>query len=78
VNQREAKRRAATLLAAVARTRAEAHRARIGSGRESKRMARAYGELAEELERRADGKRTKRAVSAIDPNQLSILDEVTS
>lgn len=72
MNRREAKRAALGMLARYARERSVVDES-ADTVADACRVRRAFVELAEELERRADGVR-KPVVPLVDPNQLSCLD----
>lgn len=85
MNGRAAKRIAVSMLARFARERAEVSRQDLAAGYntfapeaigggDTERVARAFDELAEELERRVSGERKPPKYPVIDPDQLSWVD----
>lgn len=85
MNAREAKHVAAGMLARFARDRAETGRKDLAAGfytyapevvtaEDTGRVARAFDEFAEELERRVSGERKPPRFPVIDPDQLSWVD----
>lgn len=85
MNGRAAKRVAVSMLARFARGRAETARSDLPAGfhafapeaitnEDTERVARAFDELAEELERRVSGERKPPKYPVIDPDQLSWVD----